>query len=151
MSESTVSVALEREHAEIDDWLAAFAQNPTDVAREDLVRAAQLLRRHIYIEEAFMFPPLLAAGIVPPVFVMQREHGEIWRLLDALEHHSPASVDTTRELLAVLANHNSKEEPIIYPQAEVVLSDEAKQEILDFVTDGAMPNDWVCAMGTPTP
>lgn len=146
MSESTVSVALEREHAEIDEWLATFAANPDGPAREDLARAAHLLRRHIYIEEEFMFPPLLAAGMVPPVLVMQREHGEIWGLLDTLEQDSPDEPETTRELLAVLATHNAKEEPIIYPQAEVVLDDVAKHQILQFVADGSMPEGWVCAM-----
>ena len=45
------------------------------------------LRRHIYLEEEFLFPPLRAAGMMAPLFVMVRQHGELWdamRALDAL-------------------------------------------------------------------
>ena len=85
--QETLTAALEREHQEIDAGLEAFADGleSGELRGADLDRAADALRRHIYLEEEFLFPPLRAAGMVPPVLVMLREHGEIWRTLDALE------------------------------------------------------------------
>lgn len=42
------------------------------------------LRRYIYLEEAFVFPPIRKAGMIMPIFVMTREHGELWRTTDFL-------------------------------------------------------------------
>jgi len=47
-------------------------------------------------------------------------------------------------LLAILAEHNSKEEPIIYPMAEGGLTVAENQRITDFIAAGAMPEGWVC-------
>jgi hypothetical protein len=148
----TLTTALEREHHEIDAGIEAFLDGLVrDEQRSDeLTRAVSALRRHIYLEEEFLFPPLRAAGLLPPVLVMLREHGEIWRRLDALESLDPAGdPDGVRErctdLLALLAEHNGKEEPIVYPQGDHVLTDEAKQDLHAFIDSGEMPAGWVCA------
>jgi hemerythrin-like domain-containing protein len=145
----TLTAALEREHHEIDTGVIAFRDSlDLDAPRtEELTAAVAALRRHIYLEESFLFPPLRAAGMLPPVLVMLREHGEIWRLLDALDR-SPRPDDARElcdELLTLLTEHNAKEEPIIYPQGEHVLSDEAKQQLHRFIDSGEMPEGWVCA------
>jgi hypothetical protein len=44
-----------------------------------------------------------------------------------------------------LQTHNSKEEPIIYPQGDAVLSDEAKRELHTCIDEGRTPDGWVCA------
>lgn len=155
--QETLTAALEREHREIDAALGAFADGleSGEVRGADLDRAADALRRHIYLEEAFLFPALRAAGMVPPVLVMLREHGEIWRSLDALERDvGPGTAAGTaqvrcEELLAQLASHNAKEEPIIYPQGDAVLSDQAKAELHEFIDSGRMPPGWVCAQARP--
>ena len=155
--QETLTAALEREHREIDAALGAFADGleSGEVRGADLDRAADALRRHIYLEEAFLFPALRAAGMVPPVLVMLREHGEIWRTLGAVELElgpgtaAGAAQDRCRGLLAQLASHNAKEEPIIYPQGDAVLSDPAKAELHDFIDSGRMPLGWVCAQARP--
>jgi hemerythrin-like domain-containing protein len=148
----TLTAALEREHHEIDGGIMAFRDSVAldEPRTEELSRAVAALRRHIYLEEKFLFPPLRAAGMLPPVLVMLREHGEIWRVLDALEAVDVAtSPDAARErcdeLLTLLTEHNAKEEPIIYPQGDHVLSEEAKQELHAFIDSGQMPEGWVCA------
>lgn len=191
----TLSAALEREHHEIDAGLEAFLDglDSGEVRRDELTRAADALRRHIYLEEEILFPPIRDAGLVPPILVMLREHGEIWQTLDALEEAvSESRVDTAgaavgsavggpaegavgsavagpsggsidgagagsdrsdalasycRELLAQLASHNSKEEPVIYPQGDAVLSADAKSKLHEFIEHGAMPDGWVCEQG----
>lgn len=57
--------------------------------------------------------------------------------------------DRCRELLAQLASHNAKEEPIIYRQGDAVLSDQAKAELHEFIDSSRMPPGWVCAQARP--
>ena len=151
MDESPADL-LEREHQEIDAGIEAFVEGLSrgEMRMPQLTRAVDALRRHIFLEEEFLFPPLRAAGMIPPVLVMLREHGEIWRTLDAIQSLAPdADREDARsrcgELLGQLASHNAKEEPIIYPQADAVLTGEAKRDLRDFIDSGAMPPGWICA------
>ncbi|MGE5596990.1 MAG: hemerythrin domain-containing protein [Hyphomicrobiales bacterium] len=152
MPDESLGAALEREHHEIDAGLAAFAdalQGGT-VTPEPLLGSAQALRRHIYLEEEMLFPPLRDAGLVAPVFVMLQEHGQIWRELDRLERAAVEGTDNTEmasactELAALLDSHNMKEERVLYPRADDILGS-ASQELLAFLESGSMPEGWVCA------
>jgi iron-sulfur cluster repair protein YtfE (RIC family) len=146
----TLAVALEREHREIDGGIEAFLDGSADGA-EALSRATRALRRHIYLEEAFLFPPLREAGMVAPIFVMLREHGELWRTMEEIEREeagSDALRGLCRQLLAQLEKHNSKEEPILYPHADSVLTASAGAELRAFLQTGGMPGGWVCSGAT---
>jgi regulator of cell morphogenesis and NO signaling len=148
----TLSAALEREHHAIDGGIESYIQSLPGGknAAEPLQRAMEGLRRHIYLEETFLFPPLRAAGMMVPLFVMLRQHGELWHAMDALG--SLLAVDTDSDtlkascqaLLDLLDQHNSKEEPIIYPQADKILSSEANAQLSAFLETGTMPEGWVC-------
>lgn len=148
-----LSAALEREHREIDEGIKAYltgrAQGQARV--EALRRAIAALRRHIYLEEALLFPPLHDAGLALPILVMLREHGEIWLTLDGLgaqlriNPEAGVMSEICRVLLEQLERHNSKEEPILYPQADCVLSAAAAAELSAFLATGSMPAGWVCA------
>src|SRR3546814_387339 len=87
MGSETLGAALEREHREIDGGIEEFTANPAPGREqaEPLVRAMAGLRRHIYLEEEFLFPPLREAGMMMPIFVMLREHGELWNTMDAVD------------------------------------------------------------------
>jgi regulator of cell morphogenesis and NO signaling len=150
---TTLGAALEREHRDIDGGIEAFIAHSADGARDPapLVRAMAGLRRHIYLEEEFLFPPLKAAGMMMPIFVMLREHGGLWNAMDALEARlndattDESLVSACRELFALLDAHNSKEEPIIYTQADRILSAKASDELREFLADGHTPDGWTCA------
>lgn len=150
MTEGTLSQALEREHREIDGGIEEYVASGASGDPVPLLRAMEGLRRHIYLEEEFIFPPLRDAGMTMPVFVMLREHGELWDAMDGLERllASDASPrdhqETCRGLLAMLDNHNSKEEPVIYPQADAVLAPEASARLHAFIESGRMPEGWRC-------
>jgi hemerythrin-like domain-containing protein len=142
-----LSAVLEREHREIDGGIEQFVAGS---GVEPLRRSMAALRRHIYLEERYLFPPLREAGLMMPIMVMLREHGELWKAMDALEQSvadnsdATANLDQCRDLLALLDKHNTKEEPIIYPHADSDLDDYTATLLGDFVEEGRMPEGWVC-------
>lgn len=151
MTES-VGAALEREHHDIDEEIRVFTETLAvgSVEPAPLRRAAAALRRHIYLEEEFLFPPLRDAGLIAPVFVMLREHGQLWRTLDAIELELALSPDVAtlqmlgKELVVQLQHHNPKEEQILYPQADLALDQQAAERLHEFLESGALPEGWVC-------
>jgi hemerythrin-like domain-containing protein len=147
MSPRTLADVLEREHQEIDRGIAAVIADPQQTAA--LRRALEALRRHIYLEEQFLFPPLYDAGEVPSIVLMVREHGAIWRTMDAIEASLRAgtkarTADLCHELLGRLERHNAKEEAVIYPEADSVLGSRATAELESFLDSGRVPEGWVC-------
>lgn len=63
MSEPTLADVLEAEHHEIDAGIHAFLGGADD-GRDRLAAVFEELRRHIYLEEVYLFPPLTEAGLV---------------------------------------------------------------------------------------
>src|SRR5215472_1763865 len=126
MEIETLAKALEREHREIDARIEAGDER-------SLSGAIQALRRHIYLEEEFLFPLLRDAepALSAPVFVMLREHGQLWQLLDSLEQEPGADGSSgtglilSRQLTVLLLHHNLKEEKILYPRADLLLTEPA--------------------------
>ena len=152
MELESIAGLLEREHHDIDAGIArvASAASPVDSDPEPLATAIGQLRRHIYLEEELLFPSLRAAGMLAPVLVMLREHGEIWSTMDQVERSlaGPGGGAALGELLAELdgqlQRHNSKEEPILYPQADTALAPAAAAELREFLDSGQLPDGWVC-------
>lgn len=159
MAIESLAEALEREHREIDGGIDACAAEPPhdEYQIERLAAAVTALRRHIYLEEEFLFPPLRAAGLVGPVLVMVREHALMWTSLDALEEELASGAvgavvpELCRDLMTKLAAHNPKEEQILYPQADSVLTGPASTELRAFLASGRMPEGWVCEGERPRP
>lgn len=147
-----VREALEREHRAIDGGIEHFAAHPSaPEGRSRLGDALTALRRHIWLEEEYLFPPLRATGLMAPVFVMLSEHRQLWATMEALEQQveeggSPEVLrDTATTLLAQLDRHNSKEEPILYSQADVALSEDARAELEDLIAHEELPAGWSCS------
>ena len=117
---------------------------------EPLDAALEALRRHIYLEETILFPPIREAGMIMPIFVMMREHGELWRTMGALTDLIVDRPDgeqlrnTCHRLLGQLEVHNSKEEPIIYPHADSGLPAQVRAELTRFIETGRIPDGWAC-------
>ena len=128
------------EHRNIDAAIERYLAAPDDGA--ELRAALDLLRRHIWLEEEYLFPPLRAAGLMMPIMVMIREHGQLWPVIDRID--AAPDAESCRELLALLAVHNDKEEPIVYPPT-ADLGPDITEELLDLLGDSTMPDGWVCA------
>jgi len=141
----TLATALEREHHEIDAGIAKFLADPA-AGSGPLRDAVDALRRHIYLEEVLVFPSLREAGLMAPVFVMLREHGEMWRVLDQVDGSDGADRLSAlcAELMPLLEAHNGKEEPILYPRVDAVLDDDLSAILREFLTSGSMPDGWTC-------
>ena len=155
MEIGSLAMALEREHHEIDAGIAAFTAAPGD--RQPLAHAIGALRRHMYLEEEFLFPLLRQAepGLAAPVFVMLREHAQIWATLDLLEREPGTGTGTglalCRQLSVRLLHHNLKEEKILYPRADDVLPPAAAGRLRAFLGSGELPGGWVCMKARPVP
>lgn len=154
LSHESLADAFTREHHEIDAGIEAYVNSTEpDVLKrvQPLLKAVEALRRHIYLEEEIVFPYLPQGMLQMPLMVMRRQHGELWRRMDALEKSvQSASSDAQtlsqdcQELLSLLDNHNSKEEPIIYPHMDQSLTEEDQQKVSALLTGGALPEKWVC-------
>jgi regulator of cell morphogenesis and NO signaling len=148
-----LSAALEREHREIDEGIESFASGSLPGDAGKLSGAIQALRRHIYLEEAFLFP-LLREGdpaLFAPVLVMLREHGQLWDLLDLLDEELAARpggetmTGLCKKLTVMLLHHNLKEEKVLYPQADELLPESAAERLRQFMAAGQLPEGWACA------
>ncbi len=151
METESLAAALERDHHEIDEGITAFTASPADP--RSLAAAIRALRRHIYLEEEFLFPLLCEAepGLTAPVFVMLREHAQIWATLDALEREpgDGSGAALGKQLAVQLLHHNLKEEKVLYPRADEVLAPEAAGRLRAFLDSGEVPEGWVCIRARP--
>ena len=147
MTTESLAAALQREHREIDAGIEEFVRAGDVWALTGAVRA---LRRHIYLEEEFLFPSLAGAGLLAPIFVMLREHGQIWTILDTLDaavagNAAPELLrEACRRLTVLEQHHNPKEERILYPQADQALTPAAAARLQAFLASGELPDGWVC-------
>jgi hemerythrin-like domain-containing protein len=149
---TTLAAALEKEHQDIDAGIAAFigalagGKPPVDTMR----RALAAHRRHIFLEETMLFPPLRSGGLFAAVLVMLREHGQMWQLMDQLEPlvvaggTDSAVPELCEKFVTLIAAHNLKEEATIYSKADEILTAPASDELRAFMASGTMPDGWVC-------
>jgi regulator of cell morphogenesis and NO signaling len=146
------AAALEREHHEIDAAIEAFASGPAarDRDPQPLREAIRALRRHIYIEEEFLFPGLRESGLIAAIFVMLREHAQLWTTLEALDRELDTGASTgaalmlCHQLTVQLQHHNLKEEKIIYPAADQMLTAPATAQLRALLATGGLPEGWAC-------
>lgn len=147
----SLRAAFEREHRQIDDVVLAATDTAGDrYDGRQLSAALHTLRRHIYAEEELMFPALRDAGLVGPVLVMLREHGEMWALLDTIDElvgaddGGEAVAAACASLFDLLRRHNPKEEAMLYPQVDALLDAESASVLRQLLLAGDLPAGWRC-------
>lgn len=148
-TEEKSSALLERQHREIDAALRPMLEGGGE--REALAAALALLRRHIYLEEALLFPLLQERGLQGPIHVMKYEHGEMWPLLETLEagcrdgQALAALRGRCQALFTLLRVHNPKEEQVIYTAGDEIATQGAGHGRLVAELEAAvMPDGWRC-------
>ncbi|HEU0195968.1 MAG TPA: hemerythrin domain-containing protein [Nevskiaceae bacterium] len=121
-------------------------------APEALSDSLVLLRTHLYLEETVLFPPLAANGLQMPLFVMKREHGQMWPLIENLEAAGAGSRDALisgcRDLLQLLQVHDPKEEMIVYAAADRLAAQRGDGSLTQALQVAHRPAEWVCEMAS---
>lgn len=96
------------------------------------------LRRHIHFEEEILFPVFEERTGQPahggPTGVMRAEHREIEALLEGLDEVAElpgqAAEILREDLVRILGWHNQKEESVLYPGVDTLLSDDEKDTLV---------------------
>lgn len=136
---------LQTDHRRLDALMnaaheAALAGRPADAAAS-FQEFRDGLMRHIKIEEGLLFPVFEAATGMPqhggPTGVMRLEHEEILRLLgeiralfDAPNPDLQAFESLRGMLVALLREHNDKEERVLYPMTDRMVPSARLQELV---------------------
>jgi iron-sulfur cluster repair protein YtfE (RIC family) len=133
-ADEPVSVALELHHHRLDDMLDRIAIDVETGSWSEARRAFSLFRyeleEHMRLEEELLLPAL---GVGPhaddgPAAVMRAEHPVLRELLEVieigLENEYPIG-EATETLEKTLADHNVKEERLLYPLFERMATPEA--------------------------
>ncbi len=120
-----------------------------DVNKDDLYKMVDFIKifadkSHHHKEEDLLFPAMVEAGIPKdggPIGVMLAEHAMgrnfVQGMSQALEEFSAGSADASSKIVSnargyveLLTNHIYKEDNILYPMAEMHISDEKQSELL---------------------
>ncbi len=149
--QTTVTGVLRDEHHWIDGQFQTFKQGLAKgrVDGKPFQDAAKVLHRHIYLEEEVLFPEVEARGLMGPTMVMAQEHGQICSLLDEIldlivgKASAGRVQDAMRKLEAILSGHNFKEENVLYPAADEMLSGEG-DGVISRLKEAKAPEGWTC-------
>ena len=137
-----VTEALAWDHDRLDaleqEAFAARAAGDFEEARAIYRAFAHGLRHHIGFEEGVLFPEFEArTGLSPeagPTAVMRFEHREIESLMARIEAgigDPAATVDAARtEMHHILGEHNLKEEGVLYPGTDRLLTAAERDELV---------------------
>jgi hemerythrin-like domain-containing protein/uncharacterized protein (DUF2249 family) len=129
----SVTEALEWDHDRLDrlgiNALQAFRAGDLDAARRLCAAFHQGLDRHMRFEEQLLFPVFEMRTGLPhrgPTYVMRAEHRDIRAavgdLCRALQNGDPTLEEQHRALRELIHEHNRKEEAILYPGTDRLLS-----------------------------
>ena len=149
MSHEKISVTFEQDHDRLDALFTTFQQQK----RKDMAKAKEAfvefkfgLQRHIVWEEDVLFPKWeensgMAEG--GPTQVMRTEHRIIGECLEGIHQkvqaNNPDSDLEEQRLVDVLKSHNMKEERILYPSIDQVITDQERAELYQAMKD--IPED----------
>ncbi len=135
-----ISAYYEKDHDRLDDLFKNFQK----WKREDFPRAREFfvsfkfgLQRHIIWEEEVLFPLFedKTGAIDGPTEVMRLEHRQIGETLEEIhkkvQQRDPNSDSEERLLLNVLSLHNIKEESILYPAIDRMVTDREIAEVYE--------------------
>ncbi len=144
---STIRGFFERDHDRLDDLFASYQAHK----RSDMGKAKDLfeefragLERHIVWEEGLLFPlweQKTGMSDAGPTVVMRAEHRQIHQLLDRIQSAIAAgNVESDRAeqgLADILTSHNMKEERVLYPAIDQVMSEEERAGVFRAIEENA--------------
>ena len=136
----TVSKYMSQHHADLDSLFEEFVGKQADKPTQAIPMADKFrlgLLNHIVWEEEILFPTFdERAGIQggSPTAVMRSEHGRIKELLKEISaklsrNELAGLAEPENELAEILCAHNRKEENILYPPIDALLTDEEREDV----------------------
>lgn len=134
----------EHDHQRLDNIFKEFQQNQLviDKATPLFDSFKQGLLRHIEWEEELLFPTVEIAAEFPPnmgpTHVMRMEHFQIKECLELIETKLAEQADSTLvqdRLLDILAEHNMKEEKVLYPMSDDSIPEHEAKRIINQCLD----------------
>jgi len=132
--ETSLTEFFEQDHRDCDArWVDVEELLDTadiEVARSAWQKYDAAMRRHLAMEEEVLFPAFDAkSGMAGggPVAVMKMEHQQMRGLLEQIDEaieagNAEQAMDIGDTLLMLIQQHNVKEEGMLYPMAENLLS-----------------------------
>lgn len=149
---ATLQAALEQDFPDIQRAISDFLvqRGGLMAASAALRRAMTTLRRHIYVEEEFLFPLLQDAEMAGPLYAMSGEHQDLWLAMDQMEQElrqegsQEARKQACRILRAEVDRHVTNEDPIVFRYAEETLTSQEQADLRDFVENVTLPSEWRC-------
>ncbi|QXL84772.1 hemerythrin domain-containing protein [Comamonas sp. NLF-1-9] len=141
MATPGASAPLQQQHQDIDFGVQGAMDGSSD--QVELARSLELLRTHLYLEEAVLFPAL-EGSVGLSIMVMEREHGLMWPLMESLAQacRDGASLESMQdeldELFQLLQVHNPKEEQILYSVAD------EHAGLAEALAAAQVPEGWAC-------
>ncbi len=148
MNEKTVTKYYQDDHSRLEKLFESYSTlkcNDFTKAKEYFKEFLFGLQKHIVWEETILFPAYEKKTQITtgPTEVMRQEHRLIKQCLESI-HKKVKNKDISteileKELLALLAQHNLKEENILYPSIDNLTNEEEKNEI--FKTMDNLPKE----------
>jgi len=142
----TVSKYMSQHHADLDSLFEEFVGQQTDNPALAIPTAEKFrlgLLRHIVWEEEILFPifdeksGMQGGG---PTAVMCSEHRRIKELLEEIAagltgNELAGIAEPENELTGILQSHNRKEENILYPSIDALLTDDERAQVFTRMAD----------------
>ena len=120
-------------------------------SRAELTAGVHLLRRHIYVEEAFLFPVIEQdAGRWMALARMRYEHGDMWPHIESavglLTAKAPLEdlLPACEALVRLLHAHDPKEEEAIYTAADRYEAGDGRPSFMELFATNDIPANWKC-------
>jgi len=141
MADETIASFFQKDHERLDRFFDEFqAVKACDAigAREHFENFRRGLERHMAWEEEILFPLFesktgMASG--GPTQVMRLEHEQLKGLMKSLgekmKQEELGDEGEESALLGLLAQHNQKEENILYPMIDQSITKEERKRIFD--------------------
>ncbi|HEC84987.1 MAG: hemerythrin domain-containing protein [Candidatus Parabeggiatoa sp. nov. 2] len=143
----TITQTLSHEHSRCDKL---FAQSEESVAKTQWARAATefadfkaAMERHFTMEEQVLFPTVeeRTGQTMGPTQVMRMEHQQMRQVFadmqDSLtQQDSEQYLGLSETVLMLMQQHNAKEEQMLYPMSDQVLSDDVPSILNQMRTQG---------------
>jgi len=133
-----VSYYMTNDHKETNELIEKLISQANQSSNAILSSIDSRLRKHIFIEETILFPKL-PPEMVDDVKYLEKEHGEVFRLLGSITNckNEKQLQQLAQQLLDLLREHNSYEESFIYDYYQ-------NEEVGPLIEFADPPKLWQC-------